>query len=30
VAAILDEIDGGWEKHLFIPELAALESGPVI
>jgi hypothetical protein len=28
VAAILDGIDAGWEKHLFIPELAALESGP--
>ena len=30
VAAILDGIDDGWEKQLFIPELAALESGPVI
>jgi hypothetical protein len=28
VAAILDGIDAGWEKHISIPELAALESGP--
>jgi hypothetical protein len=28
LAAILDGIDGGWEEHLFIPELAALEAGP--
>lgn len=28
LAAILDGIDGGWEEHLFIPELAALEADP--
>lgn len=27
VAAILDGIDEGWQQHLFIPELAASESG---
>jgi len=28
LAAILDGIDGSWEEHLFIPELAAIEADP--
>jgi len=28
LAAILDGIDGSWEEHLFIPELATLEADP--